>query len=90
MSSTYRQVEKSRAASRVGSRAGSPGPGDGGNGAARLRLVEARVESGMSGQGKGDVNEQVFRELNRRACGLGAVWLDGVSVSSSGTDSVSS
>lgn len=35
-----------------------------------------------------DVNEQVFRELKRRGNGraekLGAVWLDGVSVSLSG------
>jgi hypothetical protein len=93
MSSTYRQVEESRAASRVGSRAGSPGPGQGqnqgGRGGGRLRLVEERIEMAQESAGRiSDVNEQVFRELkrrgNERAEKLGTVWLDGVSVSSSG------
>lgn len=92
MSSTYRQVEESRAASRVGSRAGSPGPGQGqnhgGRGGGRLRLVEERIEvPKRTAGGMGDVNEQVFRELTKRGNGraekLGTVWLDGVSVSSS-------
>jgi hypothetical protein len=88
MSSTYRQVEESRAASRVGSRAGSPSPGScqGGRGGGRLRLVEERIEELERSAGTtGDVNEQVFRELKRRGNGraekLGTVWLDGVSVS---------
>jgi len=91
MSSTYRQVEESRAASRVGSRAGSPGPGScqGGRSGGRLRLVEERIETAQGSAGRiPDVNEQVFRELkrrgNERAERLGAVWLDGVSVSFSG------
>jgi hypothetical protein len=93
MSSTYRQVEESRAASRVGSRAGSPAPGQGqshgGRGGGRLRLVEERIETAQASAGRiPDVNEQVFRELkrrgNERAERLGAVWLDGVSVSFSG------
>lgn len=90
MSSTYRQVEESRAASRVGSRAGSPGPGQGQNQGGRiggrLRLVEERIEMAQGSAGRiADVNEQVFNELKRRGSDraerLGTVWLDGVSVS---------
>ncbi|KAG7529900.1 hypothetical protein FFLO_05348 [Filobasidium floriforme] len=98
MSSTYRQVEESRAASRVGSRAGSPGPGQGqnhgGRGGGRMRLVEERIEmvQGSAG-GIEDVNEQVFRELTRRGNGraekLGTVWLDGVSNRAATTSSMS-
>ncbi|KAH8083726.1 putative 4-amino-4-deoxychorismate synthase [Filobasidium floriforme] len=98
MSSTYRQVEESRAASRVGSRAGSPGPGQGQNQGGRiggrLRLVEERIEvPKRTAGGMGDVNEQIFRELTRRGNGraekLGTVWLDGVSNRAATTSSMS-
>jgi hypothetical protein len=70
-------VEESRAASRVGSRTGSPGPSS-----SRLGLRE----QGLEGVGRGsEVDEvEVFERLVERAGrgrGLGAVWLDGVSVS---------
>jgi len=77
MSSTYRLVEESRAASRVGSRMGSPGPA-----LSRLGLRE----QGLEGVGSGSEGDEVdvfgrLCELAGRGKGLGAVWLDGVSVS---------
>ena len=49
-------------------------------------MVEERIDEARSRQDEVDTNEQVFRELQRRAGkgraqSLGAAWLDGVSVS---------
>ena len=49
-------------------------------------MVEERIDEARSRQDEVDTNEQVFRELQRRADkgkaqSLGAAWLDGVSVS---------
>ena len=77
MSSTYRLVEESRAASRVGSRTGSPGPSS-----SRLWAKEQALEGVRNGTEVDEV--EVFERLVERAGrgrGLGAVWLDGVSVS---------
>jgi hypothetical protein len=74
MSSTFRQVEESRAASR----AASPGPGQ----RREVRKQVLRVKQERLNVSTDAGEEVVFEKTCRqKEDGLGSIWLDGVSVS---------